>query len=200
MDNADPVEDAPVAAAPEEKRLEPELAIAIAAKNVETAEQEEEEVQVVAVVQAVNQLQPRKKQKPQKLESQTKNTGTSSGVGTTKQASGIKKANAKSASATKAVPVQKQSSNPMEHAPVPVLSVEDASLVSKYDAMRSKYVDRAKDLIDRALSNSLPEEDFQIDSFEELLNAPVIEAKEGIEIIDFQDEWVGEVAIIAQGR
>jgi len=194
--------------------------------EVQTTTQQEVvsiEMEGVEVIQgntsmsSVHKLQPRKKmKKAQNTASQTKKNGTKGGAATKKPASGVsanananananaKKGNSKPGTASKTNSSQKQAATSTLEPPP--LSPEDAALISKYDAMKTKYVCRAKELIERGLNNSLPEEDFQahgvgVDVDDAIFKSAShhVEAKDDTETIEFRDEWISELAVIVQG-
>jgi hypothetical protein len=185
----------------------------------EVASNEMEGVEVIqgkSSMSSVHKLQPRKKmKKAQNTASQTKKNGTKGGAATKKPASGVsananananaKKGNSKPGTASKTNSSQKQAATSTLEPPP--LSPEDVALISKYDAMKTKYVCRAKELIERGLNNSLPEEDFQahgvgVDVDDAIFKSAShhVEAKDDTETIEFRDEWISELAVIVQGR
>ncbi len=179
---------------------EEDIQTAPAETNANHASSQEDEVQVEEAT--ANQLQPRKKKTAiptSKPATSSKKASTSTGVGAKKGITGAKKNKSNNTVSTTAPPPKQSISIPKVVTP-PVLSAEDKALVSKYHAMLVKYVDRGKELIDRGLAKSLPEENFAMDGVEDILKAPTIEAKVNAEIVEFRNEWVDEIASIVQGR
>ncbi len=77
------------------------------------------------------------------------------------------------------------------------VSDEDRNNLEKYRNMRSRYADRAQELVDRAMQGSIEEEDFEL-AQESLSDES---DNEGINLItEFNDSWISQLAMIVQGR
>ena len=185
--------------APVVNQLQPRKKIKIIAPVVNV--DMDDDIQLVAV----NQLQPRKKKQAAATASKhtTEEKIAEEAANGTKGASGkinsTQKTQHQVVASKKVVPPPNNSvlseGKPRE------LSKEDSELFSKYKTMRSKYVNRATELIERAVGRTLSEEDFQKEAVEGLLSIPkAVLSSEGKEVVEFKDEWVGKLSAIVQGR
>eukprot|EP00554_Chaetoceros_debilis_P006650 CAMPEP_0194077568 /NCGR_PEP_ID=MMETSP0149-20130528/4172_1 /TAXON_ID=122233 /ORGANISM="Chaetoceros debilis, Strain MM31A-1" /LENGTH=1581 /DNA_ID=CAMNT_0038758635 /DNA_START=124 /DNA_END=4869 /DNA_ORIENTATION=+ len=167
---------------------------------------------------ATTLLQPRKKQKPKKRAmfiTSTKSNDTSassaqkgSNNSTTTVAQPDEKVKVVSAPAPT---IKKKSAGPskstsklttkkLQSQVVAQLDKEDIANVAKFDAMKKKYMIRAKELVHRALSNSIQEEYFQKEAYEGKLDIPLTVQKEETQVsVDFRNAWVEKLAVLVQG-
>jgi hypothetical protein len=81
------------------------------------------------------------------------------------------------------------------------ISPEDSSLLVTYDNMRSKYMERMNELVQRVVHRIVEEEEFQNHLTQtdfEVPEATNTAIDNGTN--EFKDEWLHELSLIVQGR
>jgi hypothetical protein len=84
---------------------------------------------------------------------------------------------------------------------VPEISTEDLSWLTMYDSMRIKYIQRARDLIQKVIDNNVEEEDFQNNPLHVgVICTNEMNSSENGKVAEFKDAWLRELSVIVQGR